>query len=190
MSSFILVNIWQRDVTDSTFIHNVLWGVILTMCLWHVADQWMHLHTFTMNSSLQMFIQITHVVHVHSRSSDLALPSNIYNHTYQQCQSGVAGHNTVCFFGGNVAMFMSHSQNAITFSVIVFCLVSILLNICIDDWCGVDEEGVHTSLWSFISEVIRPNLHLCKFNWVFVALPVEPVDPLQKERISWYKGLQ
>lgn len=32
-----------------------------------------------------------------------------------------------------------------------------------------------------IFEVRRPELHLCKFYWVLVALPVEPVDPLHVE---------
>lgn len=35
-----------------------------------------------------------------------------------------------------------------------------------------------------VSEVGRPNLHLCKFNGVLVALPVEPVDPLWKSRMQ------
>lgn len=32
-----------------------------------------------------------------------------------------------------------------------------------------------------ILEVRRPELHLCKFYRVLVALPVEPVDPLHVE---------
>lgn len=32
-----------------------------------------------------------------------------------------------------------------------------------------------------IFEVRRPELHLCKFYRVLVALPVEPVDPLHAE---------
>lgn len=41
-----------------------------------------------------------------------------------------------------------------------------------------------------IFEVRRPELHLCEFYGVLVALPVEPVDPLQggggekKERVE------
>lgn len=47
------------------------------------------------------------------------------------------------------------------------------------------REGL-MSLWSLfsalkISEVGRPYLHLCKLDRVFVALPVEPVDPLWKK---------
>lgn len=34
-----------------------------------------------------------------------------------------------------------------------------------------------------IFEIRRPELHLCKFYRVLVALPVEPVDPLQEEKI-------
>lgn len=48
------------------------------------------------------------------------------------------------------------------------------------------REGL-MSLWSLfsalkISEVGRPYLHLCKLDRVFVALPVEPVDPLWKKQ--------
>lgn len=53
---------------------------------------------------------------------------------------------------------------------------------------GEMEMGF-TSLRSFfsvlkISEVHWPNLHLCKFNGVFVTFPVEPVDPLWKSRVQ------
>lgn len=51
----------------------------------------------------------------------------------------------------------------------------------------MEDKNRFTSLRSLlsalkISEVDRPDLHLCKFDRVFVALPVEPVDPLRKSR--------
>lgn len=179
----------QRILVDDTEQLYGMWR-LLTMCLWHVSDSVDHLHNFTFNSHDYRCLLSLWFVSIHAESLHFfSLGTQKYNKPKLPNWNGYTIKTADCLsLWCDVIRTERHS-------VWLSC-VCVWFTEWFEDggtWefmtrlAGGGDEV--TSLWSLfsvlkISEVGRPDLHLCKFNWVFVALPVEPVDPLWKNRKS------
>lgn len=137
-----------------------------------LLTEWIHLHNFTMNSSHdnRCLVPITHVI--------------LYTSTLPLIKLNGAKLGRRPTRNGLILWRERHRIHStcslITFSVIIFCFVCILQNdVMMREHGEREREGggdeVETrmgelsglrSLFSAlkISEVGRPNLHLCKFN--------------------------